>query len=236
MRCEWRPETPEEIAEHQRMRRELLESQQIQDNKIVNYKAAKTKRRGRWSRSVTLMVLIIFAAFYFIGKADLSGLYGIFANFDVPAGVSEYQLGKSVSENTSNYIQQNNKVIEAWEDINTRFYSKVLNGTVVMCNDSAEIETLMDSITQLKQLKIDANDFKDYQVACDEYYGEFCDFFNDFSKKHYVSVKKYNKFVLKINSLQSPYDCLVNIFKEKNYYYYIDSNNKVHYKYDRFVL
>lgn len=33
MRYEWRPETPEEIAEHQRMRRELLESREMNDKK-----------------------------------------------------------------------------------------------------------------------------------------------------------------------------------------------------------
>ena len=78
MRCEWRPETPEEIAEHQRMRRELLGCQEKYDDKFVNYKAAKAKKRGRRSRSIVLIALILFAVFYFISRADLSGLYDFF--------------------------------------------------------------------------------------------------------------------------------------------------------------
>lgn len=73
MRCEWRPETPEEIAEHQRMRRELTESQRNYETLEVDYKGEKKLKPCSRARSVVLMALIALAIFYFISKVILYG-------------------------------------------------------------------------------------------------------------------------------------------------------------------
>lgn len=61
MRCEWRPETPEEIAEHQRMRRELMECQQMQDEAPANEKTTHAH-----FPSVFVVCAVIFLVIYFI--------------------------------------------------------------------------------------------------------------------------------------------------------------------------
>lgn len=63
MRLEWKPETPEEIAEHQRMRKELIECRQMYGTKQPE-NASETN--GGFSLLVTLAVVVVFIYFLFI--------------------------------------------------------------------------------------------------------------------------------------------------------------------------
>lgn len=62
MGWEWMPETPEEIAEHQRMRRELIECRQMYDSGKVHIK----RRAGQ--KSVLVGIFAVIAGLYFIFK------------------------------------------------------------------------------------------------------------------------------------------------------------------------
>lgn len=63
MGWEWRPETPEEIAEHKRMRRELVECRQMYDDKTVNFEN-EVKDKKRKPRSVLVIILIVILLIY----------------------------------------------------------------------------------------------------------------------------------------------------------------------------
>lgn len=65
MSWEWRPETPEEIAEHQRMRDELIKCRQMADNN------SKQKEQPR-SRSWLLWLIVILFVIYIISNGGLS--------------------------------------------------------------------------------------------------------------------------------------------------------------------
>ena len=61
MGWEWFPETPEEIAEHQRMRRELLKCQQMEEPDVVE----DDKKRAHFP-SIFVLCLAIFLIVYFL--------------------------------------------------------------------------------------------------------------------------------------------------------------------------
>lgn len=55
MNCEWRPETPGEIADHQRRQRELIESKEKHDKKTHAH-----------FPSVLVVCAVIFLIIYFV--------------------------------------------------------------------------------------------------------------------------------------------------------------------------
>lgn len=64
MGWEWMPETPEEIAEHQRMRKNLIECQQMYAKENEGPDSETTKEGSR-SLLVTIAVIVVLIYFLF---------------------------------------------------------------------------------------------------------------------------------------------------------------------------
>ena len=71
MGWEWRPETPEEIAEHQRMRRELIKSRQMYDDKNING-GYEVQKKSYKSRSILLRFLFVIFLIYLFYNGGFS--------------------------------------------------------------------------------------------------------------------------------------------------------------------
>lgn len=243
MGWEWFPETPEEIAEHQRMRRELMKCQQMQDDKVIDSNDAFNKKNKK-PRSILVLLLVIFTTVYFLSKIDFpffskdnvtTSSQGsvqssfLFNNIDKDVDV---HYGKSVSKNTSDYIQQTKEINLALENLYETIRAKLSNGSVIDCSSCVdEFDSLLKNIEQLQNMTVFSNAFSDYQKDCQLYYGRIYTFFNLVKTQQKVSVEEYNQFVLELSTLQKPHETLLKFFDENGYFYYIDKENNVHYKY-----
>lgn len=222
MGWEWFPETPEEKAEHQRMKRELLECQQIYDN--VSFRSVQKPRKKKSLLGVLLVLIILSVMFIMLN--DAMPLFS-FNN----KNVNEH-YGRSVAQNTSDYIQQvksiNLLTTDLFSKLNDDFRDDLVVNYVVY---SDSINDVLLAIERLQNMNISRFDsLKDYQEVCELYYNRMYSFFNSSKAKQNVSFNGYNQLSLELNSIKQPYDCLTELFDENGFYYHIESDGTVFYK------
>lgn len=231
MSWEWRPETPEEVAEHQRMRNNLMQCQERSDDKKV-YQKAPGRRRER-PRSVLLIIVILIYIIYFAFRGTSPEAKNYVSNLGGLVNVGDYKFSDSVSMDVAEYIEQVNIVNQAWTNVDSGFYVKTIGSSAVVRNDDdSGIKILMDELEELKALSIWSKDFQSYHVVCKQYYGAIYVFFSEFSTKNQIALKKYNKHIEDLKKMDNPHNCLINTLKENKYFYYVDEKNTVHFKYN----
>lgn len=245
MAWEWRPETPEEIAEHQRMRRELIESRQMYDDKFIN-DGNEVQKKNRRPRSVLLIILVVILAIYLLYNGGFTfsrSKYEQRSTYTVTEDQTEYDTtvhyGKSVSKNASKYIQQNKVVTLKWNDLIAKFNTVFQEGSAeVDCAVyGTDIDSLLTEIKYLQEQSIYSFDpLKGFQEVCELFYARIYSFLVTIKQQQKVDSNACVQLFVELKSLENPYDCLVKLFDENGYYYYIDSENWVHYKYQNSIF
>lgn len=245
MGWEWRPETPEEIAEHQRMRRELIESRQMYDDKIINLET-EHKKKKRKPRSVLVIILVVILLLYLLYNGGFSFLK---LSNDQPSAISATEnllenensvhLGVPVSKSAANYLQLEKAVVLKCNDLFVKLQADFQDGSDVADYTvySADIDSLLTKINRLQEQSIYRFDpLKDFQKVCELYYGRVYSFFLAAKQQQKIDLNGYIQLSVELNSLVNPFECLVKLLDENGYYYYIDSENCVHYKYQNSIF
>lgn len=201
MSWEWHPETPEEIAEHQRMRENLLKCQQNYDINSVNLESPKKQHRR--SRSILLIILIILCMFYFLSKGEFSITKGCFDKYSATIDIIDFN--KLPSEDVyKNCDFQENKILKTSHDfqilINTKSTCSQHGEIVKKCKSCGKIEK--KTIKKVKHSYIDEDNYINANGdLCELKTCKNCNYSNEkIKEKNFVSNNGYIDN-LKIESL-----------------------------------
>ena len=219
------PEIKEDKAEYKRMRREWKKLQRQEDNS--SSKSNDFKKSSKAKLVVCLCSIFIFACWVFNNYDDLK-LNSFSKNESIISEFgSFFNVGKKVSYLTNCYIEQSKMCTLKWIDL-----SVVINDSYKDFNTySDELDLLLKEIDLLNEKSISQYDeLKSYEVVCETYYGCIYSFFVSVKEQQFIPVDAYNRFLIELNSLESPYNHLIKLFDEHGYYYYVGPDKTVHYK------
>lgn len=219
------PKSKEDKAEYKRIRREWKKLQQQQ---YSNSSETRSFKKGsKIILVVCLCVMLVFAAWVFNNGSALKLDRFLENEIVIPEFGTFFKGGKKVSYMTNSYLEQGTMCTLKWNDLVSILNNSIEDFSVY----SDEIDLLLKEIELLNKKSISQyDDLKSYEDISKAYCGCIYSFFSLAKKQQCVSIDGYNRFVDELNSLENPYNHLIELFDEYGYYYYIDADKIVHYK------
>lgn len=219
------PKTRKDKAEYHRMQREWAKIQQQEYN--TSQKSNGFKKSSNFKLVVCLCSIFVLVSWVFNVREDIKLNRPAANEIAISESGVHYNMGKKVSYKTNVYLEQSKKCTLKWSIL----AQAIIDNPQDFNAYSDNLNLLLSEIELLNEESISRFDeLKSYEDVCEAYFGCMYTYFSLVKELQFISIDAYNRFLVELNSLETPYNHIIELFDEHGYYYYIDSGKQVHYK------